>query len=65
MFVLAKLKLEQSLTSIPPQEDDSSYEIASPRDGTNTARVIYKFFSVFEYFIFQSNATAIMYFYKL
>ncbi|KFM58166.1 hypothetical protein X975_04418, partial [Stegodyphus mimosarum] len=33
----SKLKLEQSLTSIPPQEEDSSFEVASPRDGSTTA----------------------------
>ncbi|XP_071043985.1 rho GTPase-activating protein 190 isoform X35 [Parasteatoda tepidariorum] len=34
----AKLKIEQSIPSVPPQEDDSSYEIASPRDGSTNAR---------------------------
>ncbi|CAL1291988.1 unnamed protein product [Larinioides sclopetarius] len=34
----AKLKLEQTLASVPPQEDDSSYEVASPRDSSTTAR---------------------------
>ncbi|XP_054709413.1 GTPase-activating protein pac-1-like [Uloborus diversus] len=34
----SKLKLEQSLTSVPPHEDDSSYEVASPRDNTTTSR---------------------------
>ncbi|GIY04822.1 rho GTPase-activating protein 190 [Caerostris extrusa] len=34
----AKLKLEQTLTSVPPQEDDSSYEVASPRDSSTTTR---------------------------
>ncbi|GFT16344.1 uncharacterized protein NPIL_347471, partial [Nephila pilipes] len=34
----AKLKLEQTLTSVPPQEYDSSYEVASPRDSSTTAR---------------------------
>ncbi|XP_071043981.1 rho GTPase-activating protein 190 isoform X30 [Parasteatoda tepidariorum] len=35
---LSKLKIEQSIPSVPPQEDDSSYEIASPRDGSTNAR---------------------------
>ncbi|XP_071043980.1 rho GTPase-activating protein 190 isoform X29 [Parasteatoda tepidariorum] len=34
----SKLKIEQSIPSVPPQEDDSSYEIASPRDGSTNAR---------------------------
>ncbi|XP_071043982.1 rho GTPase-activating protein 190 isoform X31 [Parasteatoda tepidariorum] len=37
-FDRAKLKIEQSIPSVPPQEDDSSYEIASPRDGSTNAR---------------------------
>ncbi|CAL1291985.1 unnamed protein product [Larinioides sclopetarius] len=37
-FDRAKLKLEQTLASVPPQEDDSSYEVASPRDSSTTAR---------------------------
>ncbi|XP_055930699.1 rho GTPase-activating protein 190-like isoform X7 [Argiope bruennichi] len=34
----SKLKLEQTLASVPPQEDDSSYEVASPRDSSTAAR---------------------------
>ncbi|XP_023223682.1 rho GTPase-activating protein 190-like isoform X1 [Centruroides sculpturatus] len=35
----SKTKLEQSLTCMPPHEDDSSYEMASPRDPASAARM--------------------------
>ncbi|XP_023223688.1 rho GTPase-activating protein 190-like isoform X6 [Centruroides sculpturatus] len=38
-FDKAKTKLEQSLTCMPPHEDDSSYEMASPRDPASAARM--------------------------
>ncbi|KAG8201259.1 hypothetical protein JTE90_016746 [Oedothorax gibbosus] len=35
---VAKLKLEQVLTSVPPQEEDSNFEVASPKDNTTASR---------------------------
>lgn len=39
--------MEQTLTSVPPQEEESNFEVASPRDNSTAARVNIYFATIF------------------